>query len=385
VCAARAEVVYAPLGTPFRIATGEHARLENVFLRVDLANGVSGWGEAGVAPHITGESVAGVLASLQLAARCLVDCDLSDYRGVCEALQPAFRDAPSGKAAVEMAVLDAVARSGGFPFWRFFGRRPAPCATDITVVIGSAREAGAMARRFHRRGFRWFKIKVGADEALDLARVLAVTQGAPGARLLLDGNQGFDAERMLKFLGALRRQGVRPRLIEQPVPRDDWDGLARLTRECGVPVCADESVRTLADAARLIRLRAADVVNVKLAKSGLFEGWEIARLVRASGLRLMIGAMLESALAITAAAHFAAGWGGFDFVDLDTTYFVEGPLSRTPFLDDAGRFDFRHASPGIGVEPQLNPSPPPVPPKTQRRRVNAEPRVGRLPRFPAKA
>ena len=214
-----------------------------------------------------------------------------------------------------------------------------------------------MARRFHRRGFRSFKVKIGADEETDLARVLTVVRNAPGAALLLDGNQGFDAEGMLQFLGSLRRRGVQPRLLEQPVPRDDWDGLARLTRESGVPVCADESVRTLADAARLIRFQAAGVVNVKFAKSGLFQAVEIARLVRAAGLRLMIGAMLESALAITAAAHFAAGWGGFDYVDLDTTYFLEGPLGRTPFLDEEGRFDFRNAKPGIGVEPPLNQQP----------------------------
>ena len=355
---ARAEIRRAPLTTPFRIASGQHTRLENVFFRIELANGASGWGEAGVAPHITGETLGGTLASLEMAARVLVGCDLSDYRGLCQDFRPAFRSAPCGLAALEMAVLDAVARSCGIPYWRLFGRRPVGCVTDITIVIGSVREAGAMARRFHRRGFRAFKVKIGAGDAdLDLRRVLAVARNAPGAALLLDGNQGFDAEGMLTFLGGLRRGGVRPRLLEQPVPREDWDGLARLNREGGVPVCADESVRTLGDAARLVRLQAADVVNIKFAKSGLFEAVEIARFARAAGLRLMIGAMLESALAISAAAHFAAGWGGFDHVDLDTTYFLEGPLARSPFLDATGRFDFRNAPPGIGIEPPLNPQP----------------------------
>jgi len=363
-----AEIGRAPLITPFRIASGEHRRLENVFLRIELANGTTGWGEAGVAPHITGETLEGTLGSLESAARNLIGREVSDYRALCQEFQGVFQGSPSGLAAFEMAVFDAVARSCGVPCWRFFGSRLTGCATDITVVIGSVREAGAMARRFHRRGFGSFKVKIGADEELDLARVLAVVRNAPGAALLLDGNQGYDADGMLKFLGALRRRGVRPRLLEQPVRRDDWDGLARLTRESGVPVCADETVRSLSDAARVVRLRAADVVNIKFAKSGLFQAVEMARFVRASGLRLMIGAMLESALAITAAAHFAAGWGGFHYVDLDTTYFLEGPLAVTPFLDARGRFDFGNAPPGIGVEPPLCRGPRPA---GHRRRLSA--------------
>jgi L-alanine-DL-glutamate epimerase-like enolase superfamily enzyme len=351
VTRARAEIRRAPLVTPFRIATGAHANLENVFFRIELADGSVGWGEAGVAPHITGETVAGTLRDLRSAARALLGQELSDYRAVCASFRPTFHASPAGLAAFEMAVLDAVARSCGFPFWRWFGQRPARCRTDITVVIGSVREAGAMARRFYRRGFRSFKIKIGTDPDLDLARILAVARHAAGALLLLDGNQGFSADAMLGLLRALRRAGVRPRLLEQPVPRDDWDGLARLTRESGVQVCVDESARTLADAVRVVRSRAAGVVNVKFAKCGVLEAFEIARFVRASGLRLMIGAMMESALAISAAAHFAAGWGGFDYVDLDTTYFLEGPLGKSPFLDGAGRFEFHGAPPGIGVEP----------------------------------
>jgi L-alanine-DL-glutamate epimerase-like enolase superfamily enzyme len=199
------------------------------------------------------------------------------------------------------------------------------------------------------RGFRSFKIKIGADEAADLDRVRAVARVARGATILLDANQAYDPPRMLRFLRTLRRHGIVPSLLEQPVPRGDWDGLAQLTRESGVPVCADESVKSLADAVRAVKHRAVNVINIKFMKSGILEGAEIARLARAAGMRLMIGAMMESGLAITAAAHFAAGLGGFDFVDLDTTFFVKGPLSRSRYLDQGGRFEFAGAGPGIGV------------------------------------
>ena len=88
-------------------------------------------------------------------------------------------------------------------------------------------------------------------------------------------------------------------------------------------------------------------------KSGLLEGAEIARLASSHGMPLMLGAMMESALAITASAHFAAGLGCFDFMDLDTTFFIKGELAHSPYLDDSGRFDLHAAGPGIGVEPHF--------------------------------
>jgi L-Ala-D/L-Glu epimerase len=346
-------IVRAPLRMPFRIASGQHDWMENVFLRLTLDNGSVGWGEAGVATHITGETLSTTSFNVRRASEELVGRDLSDYRAICASARERFEQNRAGLAALEMAVLDAVARAGSFPFGRFFGRRLGRCGTDITIVIGSVKEARSATRRFYQRGFRTFKIKVGTDEETDLDRVRAVARTAPDSVLLLDGNQSFDAAGMLRFLGVLRRDGIRPILVEQPVPRGDWDGLARLTRESGTFICGDESVRTLAEAVYAIRSGSVHVVNVKFAKSGVLEAVDIARYVRAAGGKLMMGAMMESALSITAAGQFAAGLGGMDYVDLDTTYFIRGSFGQSPYLDRGGRFDFRNAGPGIGVIPEV--------------------------------
>jgi L-Ala-D/L-Glu epimerase len=346
-------IVRGPLRIPFRIASGQHDWMENVFLSVTLANGTTGWGEAGVATHITGEGLEMTSLNLRRASKDLVGRDLSNYRAVCASVGERFKENRAGLAALEMAILDAVARAGGFPFGRHFGSRLGRCTTDITIVIGSVAEAEAATRRFYRRGFRTFKIKVGTDEGTDLERVRAVARNSPNSAILLDGNQGFDAARMLRFLGALRRYKIRPILVEQPVPRGDWEGLARLTRESGTLICGDESVRTLAEAVYAMRSRSVHVVNVKFAKSGVLEAADIVHYVRASGGMLMMGAMLESALSITAAAQFAVGLGGMDFVDLDTTYFMQGLFGRSPYLDEGDRFDFLDAGPGIGVMPKI--------------------------------
>lgn len=354
-----AVIIRAPLATPFRIATGQHDELANVFFRLRTRDGLCGHGEAAVATHITGETVTRTLANLQQAATALQGRALDDPEQLCRAFAPTFAGNHAGLAALEMALLDMAARVRGVPLYTLFepvaGR--APCtgfATDITIVIGTLDEARAAAERFAARGFTTFKIKIGRDEALDLDRIRAVRDAAPGCRLILDANMGFDACRMLAFLDRLAVFDARPVLLEQPVPKHDWPGLTAITRALegsGTLVCADESVATLDDARQAIDSGAVSAINIKTMKSGFLQGAAIARLATAHGLPLMLGAMMESALSITASAHLAAGLGCFDFLDLDTTFFLQGEMANSPYLDAGGCFDLAPAGPGIGVEP----------------------------------
>jgi L-alanine-DL-glutamate epimerase-like enolase superfamily enzyme len=354
-----ASIVRAPLVTPFRIATGQHDELANVFLRLRTSDGIYGYGEAAVATHITGETLDVTLGNVKAAAAALQGRRIDDPEAVSREFYPCFNGNHAGLAALEMAVLDIFSRGRGVPFHRLFAPAPAKepvlsFATDITIVIGSLEEAQAAARQYAERGFKTFKIKIGGDEELDLRRILAVHHTTPDSNLILDANMGFSADRMLAFLERLAACGVRPVLLEQPVAKDDWCGLAAITAALagsGTLVCADESVGSLADARRAIDSNAVSAINIKFMKSGILEGAQIARLACSQGISLMLGAMVESALSITAAAHFAAGLGCFDFIDLDTTFFISGELAHSPFLDDSGRFDLRSAGPGIGVEP----------------------------------
>lgn len=354
-----ASIIRSPLVSPFRIATGQHDELANVFLQIRTRDGIRGYGEAAVASHITGESVAATLANLQAAAAALKGRRIYAPEEVCREFFPAFAGNHAGLAALEMALLDISSRVQEIPFFQLFSpaeaREPRlSFATDITIVIGSLEEARAAARQFAARGFTTFKIKIGSDEELDLKRILAVREVAPDSELILDANMGFSADRMLAFLDRLDHHGARPVLLEQPVPKHDWDGLAAITAALagsGTLVCADESVGSPADARRAIDSNAVSAINIKFMKSGILQGEEIARLATAHAIPLMMGAMVESALSITAAAHFAAGLGCYDFIDLDTTFFIKGELAESPYLDNSGRFDLHRAGHGIGVEP----------------------------------
>ncbi|NTV29535.1 MAG: dipeptide epimerase [Candidatus Omnitrophica bacterium] len=350
-------VLRAPLSSPFRIATGQHDFLENVFLRLHLSDGIAGCGEAAVATHITGETVPQTVISLKKVAAKLLGCDISTPLVTGMEFRSYFRGNHAGLAAFEMALLDAYSRSQGMPFWRLFTPQTAPdqpvLKTDVTIVLGSLEEAAEATQRYAGRGFQTFKVKLGRDEELDFRRVLEIRRLAPEVEIVLDANQAFTAEGALRFVKRLVEAGVHPALVEQPVPKKDWDGLKQVTRslgEMGILVCADESVGSLEEAAHAVRTGSVSAINIKFMKSGILESVEIARLARSAGVQLMIGAMMESALSITAAAHFAGALGCFSFIDIDTTYFIQGELACSPCLDGGGRFDLSGTGPGIGVQ-----------------------------------
>ncbi len=348
---AEAKIWRAKLTRPFSTAKGQHDLLENVLFSIELSDGVCGFGEAAVATHITGETVAGTLGNLRTAALEIAGRDIADFQALMEEYKGKFSGNPCALAAVEMALMDAVMRKKKMPLWRFFGSRLRTLHSDMTVVLGDISEAEIATREILRRGIRSFKVKIGRDFDRDLKRVAAVARIAGKCPVFLDANQGFTAAQTLKFLKELAWLKIKPALVEQPVPKEDWEGLAKVTREGKVLVCADESVSSLQDAKRLIKEKAAGAINVKFMKTGILEAYEIARLAKRNGIKLMIGTMMETPLAVTAAAHLAAGFGGFDFIDLDAPFFMEEQVTRGNFVTRSGVYDLRKVKMGIGVIP----------------------------------
>ncbi len=347
----RVSLLNAPLSQPFRIATGQHDSLENVLLTVVLSDGTKGCGEAAVATHITGETIPQTVKNLKIAASYLQGQNIGDYLKMSAYLQSLMTNNMAAIAAVEMALFDALTRHFKMPLWKIWGSSVKPFATDITIVIGSLEETMAKTKEFYAQGFRAFKIKVGRDMDSDFKRVQAVSTIARRSSIIIDANQGYSAAQALNFLTALNKAGIQINLIEQPTVKGDWEGLTKITRLSKVLVCADESVSSLPDAVYAINKKAVGAINIKLMKTGLVHGAMIAQLARANGIKLMIGGMMESPLAMTASAHLAAGLGCFDFIDLDTPFFIKNGLRRHPCLNAKGVYDLSRISSGIGIAP----------------------------------
>ena len=323
---ARVVVASTPLKRPFVTALGRRTCTVNVGLTLSLRGGARGYGEASTSlamRHLTAPALARALSGLARRARGRDARDWSALTADAWRREPELSPAV---AAFESALLSALADEAGVPLASWFGSALREIRTDLTLSAWNEPETTrAAAAEAARDGFRTLKIKVGGAFADDLARVRAAREGAPKARLLLDGNQGLTPRGALKLLEAVLKDGAAVDLLEQPVRKDDLQGMAFVSRRASVPVAADESVATPEQAARVLELGAATAINVKLAKSGLSRGLEIAAVARAAKVPLMIGCMAETARGLAPSVHLALGTGFFRFADLDSDVLLVEP------------------------------------------------------------
>jgi L-alanine-DL-glutamate epimerase-like enolase superfamily enzyme len=335
-----------PLSQPFVIASGRIDATRAALVSVTLADTksgtrVRGLGEAAALPPVTREDQPELLTTIAAAGNQLAGTRLGDVTELTRILDANLGSSHVARAGVECAVLDAWSRIARVPLCVFLGGEPPRALiTDITLPIAAPAHSANLARDYRARGFRHFKIKVGKNLDDDVRALIAVHGSVPDAVFRLDANAGFEATEALALLQVARDHALAVECFEQPCAADDWDGMARVTREAGVPVIADESVQNLSQLAQLVQLRAASGVNLKLAKSGgLIAALELGRAARGHGLRVMCGGMVETRLGMSAMAHVACALGGVDYVDLDTAFllaeerFDGGYIAQGPVLE----------------------------------------------------
>jgi L-alanine-DL-glutamate epimerase-like enolase superfamily enzyme len=167
------------------------------------------------------------------------------------------------------------------------------------------------------RGFEALKLKVGKDPGVDVERVKAVHAAIEGRAVLrLDVNQGWTAKQAVRALHQLEDAGVKLDIVEQPVKSWDLAGMQYVTERIDTPVVADESVMGITNVAEIIQRRAADIINIKLMKTGgVTTALRIADLASTYGVECMIGCMLEGAISVAAAR-----------ADVITRVDLDGPL-----------------------------------------------------------
>jgi len=290
----------------FRIAHGASAQRHNVIVRVE-----KGVGEAAAVSY-HGETPERIMAWLQT-----VRLDGDPLHLVDLLAQLPQEGSRAGRAAVDMALHDLWGKRLGHPLYRLLGLNPddAP-PTSFTIAMD---EPEAMAARAAAANMPIIKIKVGGEQ--DEAMVRAI-RGATSARLQVDANGGWSRDRAAAIIPRLAAYDLQ--MVEQPLPAGDIEGLRWLrAQQFGVPIFADEAIKTPGDV--LAHAGAVDGVVIKLAKSGgIRPALEMIALARALDMQVMIGCMVETAVAVTAAAHIAPLC---DYADLD------GPLliANDPF------------------------------------------------------
>lgn len=330
--AAQVRPLSTQLHLPFHISQGSVELLENVLIVLRDADGRVGLGEAAPFPVLTHDTQQTVLP----ACRAIVDqlsglTPAAALDRLVRDLWPEFSQTPTALAGVEIALWDLHARQLGLPLAALWGRAFwSQAETDITLPRLSPSEVPVFYQQFADHHFPYYKVKVGGGSvADDVERVMAL-RNIVGAslRISLDGNQGLSEASALSLCETLVRHQVVPLFFEQPLPAADLDGMARLARRLPIPVCADESVQTIDDAFDVLHRSAAGMVNLKFMKSGVSQALQIAELCHRKKIPLMIGGMVESEIAMTAALHAVCGTGIISVCDLDTPFFLTSRFTK---------------------------------------------------------
>jgi len=338
------------LSEPYTIAYQTVQAVKNVFLRIETANGHSGYGCAAPDETVTGETVESVI-------RVLEDCVAPSIKGsdplrvamILERQKRSITAQSSALAAVDMALYDLLGKAANLPVWKLLGGFRNRIETSVTIGILSVTETVERAREFAARGFRSLKLKGGRDVDGDIERVLKVREAlANKVALRFDANQGFTVEQSLRFVEGTRQANLE--LIEQPTPKGQPDLLGRVTSVVPIPVMADESLMTLRDAFRIAQQELADMVNVKLMKvGGISEALQVTAVARSAGLEVMVGCVDEAALAICAGLHFALARPNVVYADLDGHLgLVNDPSAGAVTLREGTLFP--STKPGLGFD-----------------------------------
>ena len=311
----------------------------NIQVRIEY-DGVVGYGEGGLPPYMTGQTVA--TASEFLSKVNLEQFsnpfELDDILRYVDGIAPGMTCA---KSAVDIALHDLIGKLMGQPCHRMFGytadKTPNTCYT-----IGIDKEEVIRQKTLEAAPYKILKVKLGVDEATDKMLVNTV-RSVSDKPIVVDANQGWkDKHLALDMICWLKEQGVQ--MVEQPMPKTVFDDMAWVTENSPLPTYADESCQRLVDVPKLFGVFTG--INLKLIKcSGLHEARQMIATAEAFGMDVMIGCTTESSCAISAAAQIAPR---MKFADLD------GPLLITNDMFDGIKFiDGKitlNDRPGIGVE-----------------------------------
>ncbi len=317
------------LRTTFTLSTGSSDVRHNLLVRLD-----EGLGEAPIVPYYQ-DTAQGVVDYIAQVTPLLGD----DPFQLEDILARLPRTSAAGRAAIDVALHDLIGKRLGVPLYKLFGLNPARVpVTSFTIGID---EPGVMAAHAKESRLPILKIKVGAGD--DVARVQAIRQ-ATSARLRLDANAGWTREQAAAVIPRLAEYDIE--FVEQPLAREDWEGLRWLKQRVSVPIFADESAQTEHDLPKLAG--AIDGVVVKLMKTGGLRGAiRTMAVARALDMQIMLSCMVESSVGVTAAAHIAPL---ADYADLD------GPLliANDPFvgLRYEGAKIILPEGPGLGLQPK---------------------------------
>lgn len=314
-----------PLVTPFKTALRTVNSVNDLIVKVTAEDGTEGYGEAPPTAVITGDTKESIEAAIRYyIAPSIKGMDLEELPAIMQKMEKCLAKNTTAKAAVDIALYDLCARLQKKPLFRLLGEKEPELVktkleTDLTISVNETGEMVRDSLLAVEKGFHILKVKVGKGGAKDVERIREI-RNAVGKDIVIrvDANQGWTREEAVSTITAMEDAGLGIELVEQPVSYHDFKGMQYVTAQVETPILADESVFSCEDAIRLMEEKGADLINIKLMKTGgIHEAVRICDAADQFGVKCMIGCMLESKVSVSAGVHLAAARSCVTMADLD--------------------------------------------------------------------
>jgi muconate cycloisomerase len=341
---------------PFKHKLATHTASDNLVVRLTTDQGMCGYGEGIPRDFVTGESLG---ASLSFLQEHLGPALLRFPVGSPLSLLPSLRllremfavDAsPGAFCALETALLDAAGRTWDQPLTSFLGPRAAASLTYSAVLpLAAGPQLAQFLQLVRAQGLRFVKLKVGEENDLETLSQARRELGE-NVDLRVDANGAWSAAEAIDRLRDMAP--YRLSAVEQPVAKDDFEGLRRVQEAVNLPVMADESLCTLEDAKRLIRLEACQMFNIRLSKvGGLTTALRLKEMADAAGLRCQLGCHVgETSILAAAGRHFALTQGPLAYLEGSfAPYLLTRDPVQEPVVFGTGGVGLPLSGPGLGI------------------------------------
>lgn len=341
------ERLHLKLVEPYTIAYETIEETTNFILKVETDGKWTAYGCSAPDITVTGESPKQVEEAINdTIIPYLKGKNPFTYNRILAELKELLGKKSSALAMVDIALHDLIAKKADVPLYQFLGGYRNSISTSITIGILPLEDTLERASDFVQQGFTILKIKGGQNLQADIEKMNLIHEKFPQVVLRFDGNQGYNVTDSVAFVEATKKIGIQ--IFEQPTKVKREKKLGKVTDQVPIPVMADESIKTLADAFRLAQNERIDMVNIKLMKvGGISEAKHINSVAKSANLEVMVGCIDECSLGISAGLHFALSRPNIQYADLDGHLDMENDPFKGLFKLENGIL-YPTESPGLG-------------------------------------
>ncbi len=340
ICGGSIETITIPLKHPFITALGQKHSTTNIRIQIHLKGGFIGSGEASTSIVLAHHRPQRLRKELTRMLARFHGRDIRSLRPLSAEVWQNFGHIPAAASAFECATTDAYLKVIGLSWPTWLGGKLNQVETDCTISATSLTRTLAFAKEALNYGFRKFKVKIGLAsiseelERLDALSNLPLPKNQK-LQISIDGNGCLGFKPALALVEACLKKNISLTFLEQPLARHQEKSLARLKSLCPIPIAVDESVGSVPEALKVLDLDAADILNIKVAKTGVQGSLDIIALAQSAKKQLMIGCMQETRAGLEPSVALACGTGAFEYIDLDSDYLLSD-ISQKAFFNRKG-------------------------------------------------